>query len=65
VTSTIRIASGSTHFQARHPAILASLAMTASALSARTDAHRCLLFPEPITPLESKFRAEPSPIIGV
>src|SRR5690625_4197223 len=33
VTSTIRIASGITHFQARHPAILASLAMTAQALS--------------------------------
>jgi 5,10-methylenetetrahydromethanopterin reductase len=33
VTSTIRIASGITHFQSRHPANLASLAMTAQALS--------------------------------
>jgi probable F420-dependent oxidoreductase len=33
VTSTIQIASGITHLQARHPALLASLAMTAQALS--------------------------------
>jgi 5,10-methylenetetrahydromethanopterin reductase len=33
VTSTIQIASGITHFQSRHPALLASLAMTAQALS--------------------------------
>src|ERR1700728_314699 len=33
VTSTVRIASGITHFQSRHPALLASLAMTAQALS--------------------------------
>ncbi len=33
VTATIRIASGITHFQSRHPALLASLAMTAQALS--------------------------------
>lgn len=33
VTSTVRIASGITHFQPRHPALLASLAMTAQALS--------------------------------
>nr|WP_238956001.1 TIGR03857 family LLM class F420-dependent oxidoreductase [Mycobacterium intracellulare] len=33
VTTTIRIASGITHFQSRHPAVLASLAMTAQALS--------------------------------
>jgi 5,10-methylenetetrahydromethanopterin reductase len=33
VTSTIRIGSGITHFQSRHPALLASLAMTAQALS--------------------------------
>jgi 5,10-methylenetetrahydromethanopterin reductase len=33
VTSHIRIASGITHFQSRHPALLASLAMTAQALS--------------------------------
>jgi 5,10-methylenetetrahydromethanopterin reductase len=33
VTSTIRIASGITHLQSRHPALLASLAMTAQALS--------------------------------
>jgi probable F420-dependent oxidoreductase len=32
-TSDIRIASGITHLQARHPALLASLAMTAQALS--------------------------------
>jgi probable F420-dependent oxidoreductase len=32
-TSTVRIASGITHFQSRHPALLASLAMTAQALS--------------------------------
>jgi probable F420-dependent oxidoreductase len=32
-TSVIRIASGITHFQSRHPALLASLAMTAQALS--------------------------------
>src|ERR1700742_382221 len=32
-TSRIRIASGITHFQSRHPALLASLAMTAQALS--------------------------------
>jgi 5,10-methylenetetrahydromethanopterin reductase len=32
-TSTIRIASGITHLQSRHPALLASLAMTAQALS--------------------------------
>ena len=33
VTTTIRIASGITHFQSRHPAVLASLAMTAQAMS--------------------------------
>uniref|UniRef100_A0A5Q5CKD6 Luciferase family protein n=1 Tax=Mycobacterium sp. (strain JLS) TaxID=164757 RepID=A0A5Q5CKD6_MYCSJ len=33
VTETIRIASGITHLQSRHPALLASLAMTAQALS--------------------------------
>jgi len=33
VTSTIDIASGITHFQSRHPAVLASLAMTAQALT--------------------------------
>lgn len=33
VTSRIRIASGITHLQSRHPAVLASLAMTAQALS--------------------------------
>jgi len=33
VTSTVQIASGITHFQARHPALLASLAMTAQSLS--------------------------------
>jgi 5,10-methylenetetrahydromethanopterin reductase len=33
VTSTIQIASGITHFQSRHPALLASLVMTAQALS--------------------------------
>lgn len=33
VTSDIRIASGVTHLQSRHPALLASLAMTAQALS--------------------------------
>lgn len=33
ITSTVRIASGITHFQSRHPALLASLAMTAQALS--------------------------------
>ncbi|WP_166903582.1 TIGR03857 family LLM class F420-dependent oxidoreductase [Mycobacterium sp. DL440] len=33
VTSTVRIASGITHFQSRHPALLASLAMTAQAMS--------------------------------
>jgi 5,10-methylenetetrahydromethanopterin reductase len=33
VTSTVRIASGITHLQSRHPALLASLAMTAQALS--------------------------------
>lgn len=33
VTSNIRIASGITHLQSRHPALLASLAMTAQALS--------------------------------
>jgi 5,10-methylenetetrahydromethanopterin reductase len=33
VTSTVRIASGITHFQSRHPALLASLAMTAQSLS--------------------------------
>jgi 5,10-methylenetetrahydromethanopterin reductase len=33
ITSTIRIASGITHLQSRHPALLASLAMTAQALS--------------------------------
>ena len=33
VTSEIRIASGITHLQSRHPALLASLAMTAQALS--------------------------------
>lgn len=32
VTSEVRIASGITHFQSRHPALLASLAMTAQAL---------------------------------
>src|SRR6195952_3380370 len=32
-TSSIRIASGITHLQSRHPALLASLAMTAQALS--------------------------------
>jgi 5,10-methylenetetrahydromethanopterin reductase len=32
-TSTIQIASGITHLQSRHPALLASLAMTAQALS--------------------------------
>ncbi|BBX27006.1 TIGR03857 family LLM class F420-dependent oxidoreductase [Mycolicibacterium alvei] len=32
-TSTLRIASGITHFQSRHPALLASLAMTAQGLS--------------------------------
>jgi probable F420-dependent oxidoreductase len=34
VTSSVRIASGITHLQSRHPALLASLAMTAQALSA-------------------------------
>lgn len=33
VTSNVKIASGITHFQSRHPAVLASLAMTAQALS--------------------------------
>lgn len=33
VTSTIRIGSGITHLQSRHPALLASLAMTAQAMS--------------------------------
>jgi 5,10-methylenetetrahydromethanopterin reductase len=33
VTSTVRIASGITHFQSRHPALLASLAMTAQAVT--------------------------------
>src|ERR1700709_870625 len=33
VTTSIRIASGITHFQSRHPAVLASLAMTAQAMS--------------------------------
>jgi 5,10-methylenetetrahydromethanopterin reductase len=33
VTSTVRIGSGITHLQSRHPALLASLAMTAQALS--------------------------------
>jgi probable F420-dependent oxidoreductase len=33
VTSSVRIASGITHLQSRHPALLASLAMTAQALS--------------------------------
>lgn len=33
VTSEVRIAAGITHFQSRHPALLASLAMTAQALS--------------------------------
>jgi probable F420-dependent oxidoreductase len=33
ITSGIRIASGITHLQSRHPALLASLAMTAQALS--------------------------------
>ena len=33
VTSTVRIASGITHFQSRHPALLASLAMTAQSMS--------------------------------
>jgi 5,10-methylenetetrahydromethanopterin reductase len=33
VTSTVHIASGITHLQSRHPALLASLAMTAQALS--------------------------------
>jgi 5,10-methylenetetrahydromethanopterin reductase len=33
VTSDVRIASGITHLQSRHPALLASLAMTAQALS--------------------------------
>ena len=33
VTSTTKIASGITHLQSRHPALLASLAMTAQALS--------------------------------
>jgi probable F420-dependent oxidoreductase len=33
VTTSIRIASGITHLQSRHPALLASLAMTAQALS--------------------------------
>ncbi|MEH6796085.1 MAG: TIGR03857 family LLM class F420-dependent oxidoreductase [Rhodococcus sp. (in: high G+C Gram-positive bacteria)] len=33
VTSTIKIAAGITHFQSRHPALLASLAMTAQGLS--------------------------------
>jgi probable F420-dependent oxidoreductase len=33
VTSTVQIASGITHLQSRHPALLASLAMTAQALS--------------------------------
>ncbi|MDV3124590.1 TIGR03857 family LLM class F420-dependent oxidoreductase [Mycobacterium sp. 21AC1] len=33
VTSTVRIASGITHFQSRHPALMASLAMTAQALT--------------------------------
>jgi probable F420-dependent oxidoreductase len=33
VTSTVRIASGITHLQSRHPALLASLAMTAQAMS--------------------------------
>ena len=33
VTSRVRIASGITHLQSRHPALLASLAMTAQALS--------------------------------
>ncbi|MGH3641056.1 MAG: LLM class flavin-dependent oxidoreductase, partial [Mycobacterium sp.] len=33
VTSTVQIASGITHLQSRHPALLASLAMTAQGLS--------------------------------
>jgi 5,10-methylenetetrahydromethanopterin reductase len=33
VTATVRIASGITHLQSRHPALLASLAMTTQALS--------------------------------
>ena len=33
VTDSIKIASGITHFQSRHPAMLASMAMTAQALS--------------------------------
>lgn len=33
VTDSIRIASGITHFQSRHPAMLASMAMTAQAIS--------------------------------
>jgi 5,10-methylenetetrahydromethanopterin reductase len=33
VTSSIRIASGITHFQSRHPAVLASTAMTAQAMT--------------------------------
>lgn len=33
VTSTVKIAAGITHFQSRHPALLASLAMTAQGLS--------------------------------
>jgi probable F420-dependent oxidoreductase len=33
VTDSIKIASGITHFQSRHPAILASMAMTAQAMS--------------------------------
>ena len=33
VTDTIEIASGITHFQSRHPAMLASMAMTAQAMS--------------------------------
>jgi probable F420-dependent oxidoreductase len=33
VTSRVRIASGITHFQSRHPALLASLAMTAQAVT--------------------------------
>ncbi|WP_330256234.1 TIGR03857 family LLM class F420-dependent oxidoreductase [Nocardia sp. NBC_00565] len=33
VTSTIKIGAGITHFQSRHPALLASLAMTAQGLS--------------------------------
>jgi 5,10-methylenetetrahydromethanopterin reductase len=32
-TDTVRIASGITHFQVRHPAVLASMAMTAQALT--------------------------------